>query len=352
MDITFLVGNGFDLSLGYRTSYRDFYEYYLGQPAPSEYDNAISRLKSSIKYDLESGSKNWADFEIGLGKFSQEYDTENVNDYVAAFSDAFQKLHDYLSGLPRSTAINSISEKQWGIIRMRLCFFFQDAKPQEVTEFSNLKTSEQANGWGATFHFVSFNYTNYLDEYVTKMAQEPLEIWKRGSEDKKHVLDSNILHVHGPLDDYPIIGVSNKEQILNDAFRSNDYLCRTLVKPNIVTEIQSHRYSDMNTTIRKSRILCLWGLSLGESDKHWWKFIVDWLKSEQNRSIFIFEHTNNPPSKIIVSDFYTKRREVAYRLLNCSTISENEKNSLLARIHVIFNTEKVLVFPTTIDPKQ
>ena len=33
MNITFLVGNGFDLSAGLRTAYRDFYDWYCAQPS-------------------------------------------------------------------------------------------------------------------------------------------------------------------------------------------------------------------------------------------------------------------------------------------------------------------------------
>ena len=31
MNITYIIGNGFDINLGLKTSYRDFYEYILAQ---------------------------------------------------------------------------------------------------------------------------------------------------------------------------------------------------------------------------------------------------------------------------------------------------------------------------------
>ena len=346
MDITFLVGNGFDLSLGYETSYEQFYKYYIDQPNDPKHEKAIARLKKSIGDDLESGLKNWADFEVGLGKLTQSFGPDEANEYVEAYSDAFAKLHDYLSALPRKNDIDSISEIQWDFFRQFLCKFYLGPNEQNNDFYSKLKRDEQMNGIESTFHFVSFNYTNFLDEYIAKLAQKPLEIWKHGSGEKKHILDPNVLHVHGPLDKYPIIGVSNKEQILNSEFLKNDYLCSTLIKSNIVKLVGSKDYSKMREIIKKSRIICLWGLSIGDSDKHWWNTINQWLNGNLGRSLFIFEYDpENPPSETIPADYYKKCRSVANRLLCHSGFSNNQY--LIDRIHVIYNTNKILVFHKT-----
>lgn len=58
MNITFLVGNGFDLNLGLRTSYETFYKYYIKK----EPHDLIAKF---IKDDY----RLWADLELGLGEF-------------------------------------------------------------------------------------------------------------------------------------------------------------------------------------------------------------------------------------------------------------------------------------------
>ena len=63
MNITFLVGNGFDMSLGIDTSYRGFYQWYCEQPSNSDH---IEKFKEHIKNDIEGDGENWADFEMGL----------------------------------------------------------------------------------------------------------------------------------------------------------------------------------------------------------------------------------------------------------------------------------------------
>ena len=61
--ITFLIGNGFDLNLGLKTRYTDFYPYYCDMP--SHRHRQIARFRELLK---QTGSHPlWADFEKALG---------------------------------------------------------------------------------------------------------------------------------------------------------------------------------------------------------------------------------------------------------------------------------------------
>ena len=52
MNITYIIGNGFDVNLGLKTRYQDFYDYYQNQPSPSE---EVKQLKAHIDRNKE----NW-----------------------------------------------------------------------------------------------------------------------------------------------------------------------------------------------------------------------------------------------------------------------------------------------------
>ena len=54
MNITFMIGNGFDLNLNLKTGYKDFYKYYIENTK----EDIISK---SIKNNYEL----WADLELG-----------------------------------------------------------------------------------------------------------------------------------------------------------------------------------------------------------------------------------------------------------------------------------------------
>ena len=72
--ITFLIGNGFDLGLGLKTRFKDFYTQYL------EYNSTnknILEFKGEIARDIES----WSDFEYQLGQYSKNFDENNWRNF-------------------------------------------------------------------------------------------------------------------------------------------------------------------------------------------------------------------------------------------------------------------------------
>lgn len=68
MNVTYIIGNGFDLNLGLETGYQAFYNYYIKVPSPN---SQVKLLKDSIEQD---GYELWSDLEIGLGKISAKYE--------------------------------------------------------------------------------------------------------------------------------------------------------------------------------------------------------------------------------------------------------------------------------------
>ena len=60
----YLIGNGFDLNLGLRSSYKDFYDYYKSQENDS---SVIKGFKSNISNILDK----WSDLELALGEYTK-----------------------------------------------------------------------------------------------------------------------------------------------------------------------------------------------------------------------------------------------------------------------------------------
>lgn len=89
MNITFLVGNGFNISAGVDTSYESFYKWYYSQPSQTV---TILNFKEEIRNDIEDGVKNWADFETGLGKYTSHFSLENVNAFFECREDAIENI--------------------------------------------------------------------------------------------------------------------------------------------------------------------------------------------------------------------------------------------------------------------
>ena len=54
MALTYVIGNGFDINLGLKTKYSDFYDHYLKQDSPN---GNLLRFKSNILKDIDNTNK-------------------------------------------------------------------------------------------------------------------------------------------------------------------------------------------------------------------------------------------------------------------------------------------------------
>ena len=79
MEITFLLGNGFDIQCGLKTSYLDFYKYILKKKYSIDLTKEIDKdpalkidniIYSEI-YKSKDKIENWADLEFQLGVFTK-----------------------------------------------------------------------------------------------------------------------------------------------------------------------------------------------------------------------------------------------------------------------------------------
>ena len=96
MDITFLLGNGFDIGLGLNSSYRDFYKEYC---KPDDTDSECIRFKNQLKTTDDgvfNSVYNWSDFEKAFGEYAKEFGKEQEDEYLGVFSDFCQKFNLYL----------------------------------------------------------------------------------------------------------------------------------------------------------------------------------------------------------------------------------------------------------------
>ena len=105
MNITFFVGNGFDIGLGLKTKYTDFYEEYCSNTTNDD-DNILSfksllrewqkQSKENQSDKTEKKIEDWGDFEKAFGKHSGDKDVKDGNSYIAQFEDFVTKFNSYL----------------------------------------------------------------------------------------------------------------------------------------------------------------------------------------------------------------------------------------------------------------
>lgn len=335
MKISFLVGNGFDIASGIDTSYSSFYRWYCSQPSENPH---IDAFKCEIKNDVDNGGKNWADFEIGLGRYTAKFSTETVEQFIECYEDAHERIIEYLEG-ERTKYSDSISDSEIKRLREGITNFFQELSPVERNSFDSVFESDRAND--TIIQFISFNYTNLLDKCVEILAKEPLRQWTY-SKTQEMKVNRSVIHVNGTSNKFPILGVNDPTQIKNQQLLSVPQFSEIMIKSQSVKAIGELWYNQTKKTIDESQIICIMGMSLGDSDAIWWERIMSWLKIGNARHLLIFWHTTIPINGRSILKHTREIAQIKSKIIDYSDLTEDLKKAVSGRIHVVLNTKKVL----------
>jgi len=104
LNITFLIGNGFDVGLGMKSKFKDFFPEYKDKSKNKE--PRIKQLSDSIEGNYET----WADFERALGKYTLQFNSENKQDFIDQAKDFQLEFIAYLKEQEAGLSFNE-SEK-------------------------------------------------------------------------------------------------------------------------------------------------------------------------------------------------------------------------------------------------
>lgn len=326
MIIVYLIGNGFDVNLGMKTSYADFYDWYV-EESVSNSDN-IERLKKNI--DAYKESNLWADLEEGIGKYVANVET--IEELREIYFDLNDKLKEYL----QKQELNNkyINEDCAARLRKDLLNPHQYFKPRFQQQIEDFMNSGVARNDGV--HIISFNYTDTIERILFNDKNKlPIELGIKNSIGSKRILHS-INHIHGTLEDTELIlGVNDISQVLNEKFSTDASALAMLVKP-VTTVSRGDLIDDKcETLLRQADMFCLFGLSLGATDNKWWRILTEQF-SGSNAHIIYFGHTDK---KLIHShDIWDLENYYRNMLLEKFSVKGSNLNELSKRIHVIVNS--------------
>lgn len=167
-------------------------------------------------------------------------------------------------------------------------------------------------------NFVNFNYTDTFDKLMGVKTTEPMEDSEFEEEERNAVgvsilgrrikfLRHHLIHVHGAFNtNDALFGVSELQQIKDEVVREFSLLSGYLIKSQTDLEMGNGTYEKIASFLDDSYRVVLFGLSMGASDKHWWRLIIDKVCNEDNFRIFIFPFSANP---------FPVRNDTDYRML-------------------------------------
>lgn len=253
MNVTLILGNGFDLNMGLPTSYSDFYKYYLQVDSP--------KSTNLIKQEIGEKPQTWADLEKSLGEISKKY-LHDSDAYIEAFENVRDELALYLKEVNRYEITN--------LETFAACFLrdvlevdrFLDNKPKREYRFF-LEGVDSLNEIEMTV--VNFNYTSTVEKMmaVQKTAELP----------PKKIIFNDVIHIHHELSTGILMGVNDTSQIANKDFGELFDVQSMMVKPFINDSFAAGNDHKAYSAMMTADVIILFGTSFGETDNLWWEHL-------------------------------------------------------------------------------
>jgi hypothetical protein len=331
MNILFMIGNGFDLGMGLKTKFTDFFPEY--EKINKSNDPAIVDFKQKIKENYET----WADFEIALGRYASKFKTFPSDfaktvmshcheDFVDAFADYLEEQQSQLHYDSKASEIATVFERSILRFHETLC----DESKKAFQKLYDVNRNQRV------CNFITFNYTEVLGRCLKFISPTP------------HRRIGEVLHIHGTLKDGMLIGVDNPSQIENDELNKDDEFVSLLSKPLTNSALGNFNNANAKKLINDSSIICIFGMSLGKTDKTWWREVGQWLLGKPERQLVVLNYVPNYnkrlPRKTIESE-----NQIRERFFEAAELAKAEREVCKKRIHVGINTD---VFKITLPKKE
>lgn len=293
--IMVIVGNGFDTSVLFKygdnitTSYESFYRFFQYH-YPNEKDNIF--IEQMEKSKLEN-KKDWSDFEAILSIKLQEISSDSnvdINKISSDLSKLQQAFSRFLNEVVNDDIIKKLSEDTLNVPEGKkslayysMSEFLGDLSKEDYQRIRFQSVVDNHNC--LEILFINFNYTSLLDNYVylDKDSFDPVKFYTSGNNfifksNPKNFdghkgfsnpycrLHTSLYHPHG------LQGVP--KSILFGTELSGDEQINNIIKPFIKSywaqcELNYSKFFD------DTELFIIYGCSIGNSDKWWWKKIYD-----------------------------------------------------------------------------
>ena len=328
MNITFLIGNGFDLNLGLKTLFSNFVEKYKDIPTN---DKDIEKFKKHISKNEEL----WSNAEFEFGQYSGELKNGEAAILSKCQKDFCEKLAKYLKTQEKRIDFQENSKKVIDAFK-KLDYIVNSFPLQERSVLDNVyKTYINQN---VIFRFINFNYTATFDECV-KIVMDNADIFnthKYQGQFFKHRISEPVVHVHGTVEKEMVFAVNDETQIAKlDVFDCNygDIYKNFLIKKNANNLYGENTDANAWNLIKESHIIYIYGMSIGDTDKLWWERICQWLSERSERHLIV--HNYKMPEKgVLPVDYQIAEQDYKTFITTKSDLSIEQQKAIQNRIHV------------------
>ena len=340
MNVTYLIGNGFDLGLGLKTGFEDFLKYYL---TVESRDEDIIDFKRAIKND---SIDLWADFEVSFGKYSMYFDKDNFSTLIKIYENVLNEMNTYLKNEVKKIPW-SISDfyankfKKWILLNDLISMGFRPAISHAFELDTNYYKTDTIN-----HNFLIYNYTKTFDKFLDSITEKDGETLASTQYIKYDELRDRIqkigkvIHIHGELDKYLILGVNDETQLwFSDPLP--DKIEARMIKPIKNVRIGSMVEENGANIIDRSSIIVIYGMSMGKTDAIWWERIGEWLGKDVAKRIILFVYDPSIDTRPVTAIDYLLEIEEQYRneLLETLNVPVDKWDLLKKKVIIIINSD-------------
>ncbi len=279
MNITFMIGNGFDLGIGMKSCFTDYFPKYCEAAEKSE-----NETMKALAEEIKSDEKNWSYFERQLGQYTTRFTKDTKGKLLEQLRDFEMGFVKYLIEQENNLEFTNTAEISKVMIHALSEFqlSLHLASNTQIEELFKNRANEKR-----FFHFISFNYTSVLEKCLETIAGGVVQTRKVGNTEYQDVV-GKVVHPHGYVDECPIMGVNDASQIANKDIAQDPNIAKYLIKPETNKAQKMNFDSLANSFLNQSDILCIYGMSLGDTDALWWKRVMNWLNSSSTHHLVVF----------------------------------------------------------------
>ena len=317
MIITFLVGNGFDLACGLKTKYTDVYEKYCVTESSNE--NRKNFKKNILKDDY----KNWTDFEMALPRFGKELnDFDKFDECVHDFA---QFLEEYLEEEEKKIDIESNKHDLTNKMQQYIyCFYNFCLRKSQIV----LKKLIKEPAENVICNFITFNYTDTLERCLSSMSDL---IPKNSTYVYKY---TSPRHIHSTLYNGIILGLDN-EELYKDIPCSDIRKLKNLIDKVYINSRYSNITNELVSILEQSRIIVIFGWSMGESDSFWVETVKRLFSANKNVHLVYVPYYSEATNKRFRNQSLDREDEQKDFITTKFEIPEEHSD----RVHIVTDTE-------------
>lgn len=325
MNITFFIGNGFDVGVGMKSKFKDFFPIYKEMSKTK--DIRIKQLSDEIEKDYET----WADFEKALGDYIEKFTPETKHNFIDQLKDFETEFIAYLVNEENYLVFDEKDKISSVMLKALSTYYSTDNIAKEsYVELSTVYSKYEHENH--IYNFINFNYTDVLEKCLDTIPEKVVCKRKHANNNKVDKIGT-IIHVHGKNKSHPIIGVNDVSQIANEELSKDLRFTNYIVKPSVNKLLRAGNDKETTKIINKSTIICIYGMSLGATDKKWWDMILLWLLRDSTRQLILFNY-DETYSTSTPFGWIEKEDEIIDRLSSYNSNSSISVENLRSRIHI------------------